>query len=253
MSTAGIRINQPFLNDSLTVGGSLAEALVGDSHLINWYQADARSLTLEGAEIVSFNDKKPTGSKYTRNSGSNSATLVNALFGIYPGAKFNPAESDKSVFSGTTPNLAVPFSWAGVATLAGNTASGTLFGTFTSSTVRSILRVGVGTTALQFQYGTTQTAALPVTLGQPFAFAAGSDGTNLFLKVNGAESIVPVAGAPGSSTMALGGLTSGGQFWDGNVSDIFVCDLALNAADAANQALLRKIRNFTQTVYGVST
>jgi hypothetical protein len=156
------------------------------------------------------------------------------------------------MFSGPPQNLATPFSWAGVAILNSDAASANLMGTFTSSSVRSILNVSVGTSSIRFQYGTTSTASLPITLGQPFAFAAGFDGTNIFLMVNGAVSVVAAAGAPSTSPLALGALPGGSQFWDGSVADIFMCDLALNSAAAAAVALMGKVRNFTQAVYGLS-
>jgi hypothetical protein len=252
MSIAGIRINQPFNNDALSVGGSRAEALLGDVHLVNWFQADPRSVDLDGAEIISFTDKKGTGAKFTRASSANSATLANGLFGIYPGARFNASESDKSVFSGAASNLSLPFTWAGVATLNNNAAAANLMGTFTSTTVRSILNVSGGTAAMRLQFGTVSTGALAIPIGQPFAFAAGFDGTNIFLMVNGAVSVVAAAGAPSISALSLGALPGGGQFWDGNVSDIFICDIALNSPAPAATTLLSKIRGFTQRAYGLS-
>ncbi|MBK3476902.1 hypothetical protein JJD66_12475 [Pseudomonas sp. MF6751] len=252
MSIAGIRINQAFNNDALTIGGSLADSLIGDSHLINWFQADARSVTLEGSNIIALLDRKGTASAFTRAGAGNSPVLTDNIFGIYPGARLSSAESDRAIFSGTMTDLALPFTWAGVATLRTNAATSNLLATFTSTSVRCILNATLNTSALKLQYGTASTAALGITLGQPFAFAAGFDGVNIFLMVNGILSTVPAAGAPSLSDFALGGLPGGSQFWDGDVSDIFISNVALNSAGTDSVALLSKIRSYIQSVYGLT-
>jgi hypothetical protein len=252
MSIAGIKINQAFNNASLSAGSSLAEALLNDAHLINWFQADARSAVLDGANIVSLLDKKGTPSLFTRPDAAKSARLTDGLYGLYPGARFNAAELDRSTFSGAMTSLSAPFTWAGVATLNANDATGNLLATFTSASVRCILNAAVNTSTLKFQYGTASTAALNVVLGQPFTFACGFDGANIFLTVNGITSVVPAAGSPSTSPFSLASLPGASQFWDGSVADLFICNVALNAPGADSVALLGKIRAYAQTVYGLT-
>lgn len=243
-------VDQKFNNPLLKVGISAVQAILLDAGLVNWFQADYPYTTRSGSDIVSFNDRKTATAKFIRTADNTGATLMEDLFGSYTGARFNAVESDRSLFNGPTPNLGLPFTWAGVAKLNSNSSSANLMGSFTSSSVRSIINCSAGTSSVRFQYGTASTASLPIVVGTPFAFAAGFDGVNIFLMINGTVSIVAAAGSPSSSAIALGALPGGSQFWDGDVSDIFLCNVALNQPTGA--ALLAKIKDFTQSAYGLT-
>ncbi|HFO3013306.1 TPA: hypothetical protein ACHJHX_005144, partial [Klebsiella pneumoniae] len=108
----GIVVAQNFKNNALQAGESLASALIADSGVKNWFQADANSVTLSGNDIASFNDRKGTASKLTRADAANGATLVSNAFGPYSGARFNAVESDRSLFNGDALDLTQPFSWS---------------------------------------------------------------------------------------------------------------------------------------------
>jgi hypothetical protein len=248
----GIIVAQNFNNTALPAGESLASALIADSGVKNWFQADANSVTLSGNDIVSFNDRKGTASKLTRADAANGATLVSNAFGQYSGARFNASESDRSLFSGDVLDLTQPFSWSGVATLRALAASSNLCGTFTSSSVRAILNVSPTTNAgkLQFLYGSAKCVGPTLDLDTPFAFVCGYDGTNIFLRVNGVMASVAAAGSPSSSAFALGALPGGSQFWDGDVSDLFLCTVAMNTS--AGASLLAKLTAFYKDVYGLT-
>ncbi|MGK1676423.1 hypothetical protein ACRE97_24030 [Klebsiella pneumoniae] len=248
----GIVVAQNFKNNALPAGESLASALIADSGVKNWFQADANSVTLSGNDIVSFNDRKGTASKLTRADAANGATLVSNAFGQYSGARFNASESDRSLFSGDVLDLTQPFSWSGVATLRALAASSNLCGTFTSSSVRAILNVSPTTNAgkLQFLYGSATCVGPTLDLNTPFAFVCGYDGTNIFLRVNGVMASVAAAGSPSSSAFALGALPGGSQFWDGDVSDLFLCTVAMNTS--AGASLLAKLTAFYKDVYGLT-
>lgn len=249
----GIVVAQNFKNNALPSGESLASALIADAGVKNWFQADANSVTLSGSDIASFNDRKGTASKLTRADAANGATLVSNAFGPYSGARFNAVESDRSLFNGNSLDLTQQFSWSGVATLRALAATSNLCGTFTSSLVRAILNVSVsGGNAgkLTFLMGTATCVGPTLELNQPFAFACGYDGTNIFLRVNGNISSVAAAGSPSSSAFALGALPGGSQFWDGDVSDIVMCNVALNTS--AGASLLSKLAAFYKDVYGLT-
>ncbi|HFT4582518.1 TPA: hypothetical protein ACHV90_002007 [Klebsiella pneumoniae] len=248
----GIVVAQNFNNTALPAGESLASALIADSGVKNWFQADANSVKLSGNDIVSFNDRKGTASKLTRADAAKGATLVSNAFGQYSGARFNAAESDRSLFSGDVLDLTQPFSWSGVATLRALAASSNLCGTFTSSSVRAILNVSPTTNAgkLQFLYGSATCVGPTLDLNTPFAFVCGYDGTNIFLRVNGVMASVAAAGSPSSSAFALGALPGGSQFWDGDVSDLFLCTVAMNTS--AGASLLTKLTAFYEDVYGLT-
>ncbi|HIF4856894.1 TPA: hypothetical protein ACX14C_000259 [Klebsiella pneumoniae] len=248
----GIVVAQNFNNTALPAGESLASALIADSGVKNWFQADANSVTLSGNDIASFNDRKGTASKLTRADAANGATLVSNAFGQYSGARFNASESDRSLFSGDVLDLTQPFSWSGVATLRALAASSNLCGTFTSSSVRAILNVSPTTNAgkLQFLYGSATCVGPTLDLNTPFAFVCGYDGTNIFLRVNGVMASVAAAGSPSSSAFALGALPGGSQFWDGDVSDLFLCTVAMNTS--AGASLLAKLTAFYKDVYGLT-
>ncbi|MEI3784880.1 hypothetical protein V8G86_06400 [Klebsiella pneumoniae] len=188
----------------------------------------------------------------TRADAAKGATLVSNAFGQYSGARFNAAESDRSLFSGDVLDLTQPFSWSGVATLRALAASSNLCGTFTSSSVRAILNVSPTTNAgkLQFLYGSATCVGPTLDLNTPFAFVCGYDGTNIFLRVNGVMASVAAAGSPSSSAFALGALPGGSQFWDGDVSDLFLCTVAMNTS--AGASLLTKLTAFYEDVYGLT-
>ncbi|ELV5035003.1 hypothetical protein SHB64_004299, partial [Escherichia coli] len=158
-----------------------------------------------------------------------------------------------SLFSGDVLDLTQPFSWSGVATLRALAASSNLCGTFTSSSVRAILNVSVsGGNAgkLQFLYGSATCVGPTLDLNTPFAFVCGYDGTNIFLRVNGVMASVAAAGSPSSSAFALGALPGGSLFWDGDVSDLFLCTVAMNTS--AGASLLTKLTAFYEDVYGLT-
>ncbi|STU25599.1 Uncharacterised protein [Klebsiella pneumoniae] len=67
----GIIVAQSFNNAALPAGESLASALIADSGVKNWFQADANYVTLSGNDIASFNDRKGTASKLTRADAAN--------------------------------------------------------------------------------------------------------------------------------------------------------------------------------------
>ena len=81
-------------------------------------------------------------------------------------------------------------------------------------------------------------------------FVCGYDGTNIFLRVNGVMASVAAAGSPSSSAFALGALPGGSQFWDGDVSDLFLCIVAMNTS--AGASLLTKLTAFYEDVYGLT-
>ncbi|HBY9736262.1 Uncharacterised protein [Klebsiella pneumoniae] len=248
----GFRIPQRFNNPALLPGASIADALKADTGLLHWFQADANHVTLRGNDILSFNDRKDTASKLTRSSDTTGATLVSEAFGDYSGARFNSSESDRSLFSGDAQDLTQSFSWAGIATLRTLAATSNLCGTFTSSSVRAILNVSPTTNAgkLQFLYGSATCVGPTLELDTPFAFACGYDGTNIFLRVSGIASSVAAAGSPSLSAFALGALPGGSQFWDGDVGDLFMCNVALNTTDGAT--LLNKIKAYLKACYGAT-
>ena len=248
----GILVDQAFQNTNLPVSATLASSLISDTGIKNWFQADESYVSLSGDEIISFNDRKGSEDKLSRASELNSATLVDGLFGAYAGARFNASESDRMLFAGNAQDLTRPFTWSGVATLRTLSGTSNLCGTFSSSAVRAILNVSPTTNAgkLQFLYGAATCVGQKLVLDQPFAFAAGYDGTNIFLRVNGVMASVAAAGSPSSSAFALGALPGGSQFRDGDVSDLFLCNVALNTS--AGSVLLTKLNTFYKSVYGLS-
>ncbi|ROR14963.1 hypothetical protein [Erwinia sp. JUb26] len=249
----GIVVAQNFNNSTLPVGESLAGSILADAGLLHWFQADANHVTLIGTDIVSFNDKKSTTSKLTRASDITGATLVAGLFGSYAGAQFNLSESDRSIFSGDTLVLTSPYTWSGVATLRTLAASCTMCGTFTSATIRAILAVsisGANAGKLVFQYGTATAVGPTLELNKPFAFACGFDGVSIFIRMGGITYTAAAAGAPSTSPFALGALPGGSQFWDGNISDLIMCNVAVTAT--AGAAMLAKLTAFYKSVYGLT-
>ncbi|HHZ8516424.1 TPA: hypothetical protein ACWMA9_003441 [Klebsiella pneumoniae] len=250
----GIMIGGDINNDYLPKSGTVTGMLLYDTGLVNWFQGDARRVTLsDNGDIISFNDLKGTGNKLSRSSEATGATLVNGIFGKHAGARFNASEQDRNLFSGDALDPSQPFSWAGVATLRSLTASCTLLGTFTSSSIRAILNVttsGGNAGKLAFLYGTSSCIGPLLSLDQPFAFACGFDGVNIFLRINGQTYTAVAAGKPSKSVFSLGALPGGSQFWDGDVADVFLCNVALNTT--AGAALLSKINRFTSKIYGLS-
>lgn len=248
----GILVDQAFKNVNLPVSVTVASSLISDEKVKNWFQADANYVSLSGDDIVSFNDRKGTGDKLNRASDNTGPTLVNGLFGSYSGARFNSSESDRTLFSGNAQNLSSPFSWSGVATLRNLAASSTMCGTFSSSSVRAILAVSVsGTNAgkLLFQYGTATVVGPTIELNKPFAFACGFDGASIFIRMGGITYTAAAAGAPSTSSFALGALPGGSQFWDGDIGEIFLCNDSLNSS--TGEILLNKLINFYKTVYSL--
>ncbi|WP_320377279.1 hypothetical protein [Escherichia coli] len=247
----GLAINQDVNNDTLPVHGTVAGSLFYDAGVINWFQADQRFVTTsENDDIVSFNDVKGTINKLLRSSSSASATLVEELFNGFPGARFNASEQDRSLFSGNALATTQKFTWAGVATLRTLSASCTLLGTFTSASIRAILNVSIsGGNAgkLAFLFGTASCFGPTLELDEPFAFACGYDGTNIFLRVNGQLFTTVAAGSPSTSVFSLGALPGGSQFWDGDVAEVFICNVPLNTS--AGSELLAKISNYFSKVY----
>ena len=249
----GIVVAQNFNNASLPAGESLASSILADNHVINWFQADPNYVTLAGTDIISFTDRKGTANKLTRVSSATGATLTENLFSQYTGARFNAAESDQYLMSGTAQDLTQPFTWSGVATLRTLAATGTLMGTFSSSSVRAIVSVtisGANAGRLSFLYGSASCFGHVLGLDEPFAFACGFDGVNVFLMSDGIRSSLAASGSPSATAFSVGALPGKSLFWDGDVSDIFLCDVAVNSS--AGASLLTKLTAFYEDVYGLT-
>ncbi|HCX5694320.1 TPA: hypothetical protein OZV68_004529 [Escherichia coli] len=250
---AGIQVPDVFNHPDLPQGESVADALLLDTGLDHWFQSDYEFVTLNGTDIISFNDRVTATAKLNRAGENNGASLLNNLFSGYPGARFNSAESDRSMFNGSTPDLTHTFSWTGIATLRTLAASSNLCGTFSTSTVRTIINVSVGGNKpgkLAFLYGTSSCYGPVLDLNTPFVFACGYDGENIFLRVNGETVSAVAAGSPSASQFALGALPGGDQFWNGDVGDFFMCNVALNAPEGAG--LLKKFIEYYKTTYGLN-
>lgn len=243
----GIEINQAINNPALPIGPTLVDSILINTGLINWFQAEPSYLEFSGDDISAFIDRKTGMSRLVRKGVNNGATLISKVLNGFPVAQFNADESDVSIFEGSTLDLTKPFSWAGVACLKSNPASSVLMGTFTSQTVRSILISSANSSSIKFQYGTTTTNEIPITVGVPFTFAAGYDGKYVFLRVNGVTTAAVAAGVPSSSPLSVGALPGGSLFWDGYVSDVFICNVALNSESGAT--LLSSIQGFIHDIY----
>lgn len=248
---SGIRIPQAFNNAALPQGASVADAILADARISHWFQAEAANLEVDESGIAAFIDRKDPLVRFARNGAANSPELVADQFAGFSGAIFDPADPDYCFLS-AVPNLNQPYTWAGVASLRSNSATGNLLAVFTNSTTRSILNVSAGTSSLRFQRGTS-TAQLPIQVGVPFAFIASYDGTNIALALGGQVFTATAAGAPGSTNLALGALPGGSQFWDGAVGDIILCDgLGVLDGSAAGNEVATKLRNFFQVTYGLT-
>ncbi|HBX8313292.1 TPA: LamG domain-containing protein [Klebsiella pneumoniae] len=250
MNTAfigGIETSHEITNPALPIGPTIATAILVNEALINWFQAEFRYIEMINGDISAFIDLKGSHDRLVRKGVNNGATLVPEVLNGFSVAQFNSSESDLSIFDGNTLDLTKPFSWAGVACLKNNTVASNLMGTFTSQTVRAIINAPGGKSAIKFQYGTVSTNELPITIGEPFTFAAGFDGQNIFLRVNGVTTAAPAAGSPSISPLAVGALPGGQQYWDGYISDLFICNAALNSD--AGKSLLTAIQQFSQEIY----
>lgn len=245
----GILVDQPFKNAKLPSGNSLGNAILNDPKLLHWFQADKSYLTLSGNNITEMIDKTGKAESFINKTEDNCPSLVNGVFDVFSGARFNALKSNLLYYSAGVLDLTKPFSWAGVATLNSNSDSSNLMGVFKNSSERAIINAVAGASSLRFQYGGRTTDGVPIKVGEPFAFSVGFDGTNIYIRVNGMVVSAQASGGPSKATLVLGGLSVASQFWDGDISDIWICDTALNTEEGAG--LLKKICDFTLNVYGI--
>lgn len=225
-------------------------------NLAAWFQANPALVTKDGtsAAVSLVNAKVGGAISYLNNTGSQQPIYTESQFGAFPGFKFDGTD-DRLITAWTgAPSRSGAWSVALVARLTAPSAQVCLMGSWTSAGVGSLVSVSNTTNILSFQHGSgilagpnLSTAGL---YGKPLLIIFGSDGDNLFLRVNG-TSYVSVASNNAASTQqwVFGALnSSGAQPFNGSIGDVIFANFVINN----NREILDAVEAYAARFMGVT-
>lgn len=223
-------------------------------NLAAWFQANPALVTKDGAGAVSAVSAKVGGAiNYVQPTGAQQPAYIESQFGAFPGLKFDGVD-DRLITAWTgAPSRSGAWSVALIARLAAPAAQACLMGSWTSAGVGSLLFVSNTTNILSFQHGGGIIAGPNLSAaglyGKPLLIVFGSDGDNLFLRVNGAT-YTSVASNNAASTQqwVLGALNSGGaQPFIGSIGDVIFANYVINN----NSEILDAVEAYAARFMGV--
>lgn len=223
-----------------TVKGLYERIVAGDFGAgITWFQTNPALVTKDptSAAVSAVNPKVGTGISYLQGTTSSQPIFWESQFGGFPGFKFDGVD-DRLITAWTgAPSRSGVWGMAVVFRLPAPSAQVTVLGSWTSSNVGTLVYVTTGG-ALYVQHGTGLLACGSVSYGKPIVLLFGSDGDNLFARVNGKD-YASIAHNNAASTQGwvLGSLNSAGaQPFNGSLGDViflpFVPSLNLDFVDA---------------------
>lgn len=200
-----------------------------------WLQANDTLVTRDSAALVSLVTAKiGSGVTYAQTTAGQQPLYVESQFGKFPGLKFDGVD-DRLVTAWTgAPSRSLPWSVAVIFRIAAAPAAqGCIMASRSATNVGSLLYV---TTAgvLGFQHGagvlTGPNLGTLGLYGKTVLVIFGSDGDNLFMRVNGRDyASVATDNAAATVAWVLGALnTSGGQPFAGVIGDVHFTDYVIN-------------------------
>jgi len=238
------------------VGATLAETLIANDNLINWFQADPSHVTLNGPKIVTFVDRKGTGQTFTQSTNTKRPSLALGTAGDYASALFDKAASQQCALTGDAPDFNAAFSFVGTFKAAAAYAEARYM--LGADSGNGFFVGQTGADEIIFKFGTGATVQIDLDAGQEESwnyYIATFDGTDkIRLSINGGAASVFVGLTPPTVTgaIALGSkATAGTGFFDGYMTDFMHIDVDL--FEAANAELLALVQDLIETSCPIGT
>lgn len=226
-----------------------------DFNIAAWFQANPSLVTKNPTTgAVSLVNAKVGGAiTYLQSTTAQQPIYTESQFGAFPGFKFDGVD-DRLITAWTgAPSRSGAWSVALIARLAAPSAQVCFMGSWTSAGVGSLAYVSAGN-VLSFQHGTGIIAgpnlATAGLYGKPLLIIFGSDGDNLFLRVNGVSyASVATNNAASTQQWAIGALNSGGaQPFNGSIGDVIFAGFVINN----NPEILDAIEAYAGRFMGVT-
>lgn len=215
-------LNYAFNNPALPLDRSFLSAILALPGFHRWFQANPLLAILDGAAVASLVDKAASGAVLTQATADYRATIVDELFGRYPGVKFDGV-NDRYNLAPATVDTTVPFTFISIFRGAGNGGGQHIVSNYVGTNIGSWL--GLNTAGnVYMQHGSGVATDTEVATGAPMiAISGNSNGSNK-LRVNGGATISASNNNGGSAAqLRVGCLNSGGsQFFAGSLSDLIV-------------------------------
>lgn len=241
-----IQIDTNFNNANLPSALPYDEQILALPSLTEWFQADPSAVTVVAGSVSDLVSKKASARVFTQGTVGRRGALVPSAIGGFPALALDGLDDNYALTDG--PNLALPFGWAVIFRSTDNGANQNVMGRFSSSSSRCILNLSSSGT-LAFQIGSSSIGG-PVTRDAWHLAILGSDGSNMYMRLDGAD-IAPVAhnGNVSSNPFYLGTLNpSLSQCFLGRVSDVWLFDQNI----LGSAATIELIEGFARQVYGLS-
>jgi len=245
---AGIQL--PGVITALGQPAMLTKQISSLANFTGWLQADSRYCSVVSGKVASMGG--PGAMQVSQSVAGNRGVLVdNAAPGGYSALALSVANSSRYPLSSGAIDTTQPFTiFALIKPDLPGASSGACMGRFTSSTARTLLSSAANATTQMIFYYASTLIGVPVTYGSWNAIWFGWDGANLKVRSNGV-SVADVASAADTTVGAfvVGGLSSGGQYFNGQIADMI--SFSGNMFSPANAAAFAMVNTYVQNVYGL--
>jgi Concanavalin A-like lectin/glucanases superfamily len=245
----GLILDTTFTDVAMPVGQSLAAAILANSHLTQWFQADEPYLSLSGSAIATWTDRKGSGKTLTQATSGKRATLAEAALGSYQAAEFASASAQEYVLTGGTVPWNGAFSIAVVAKLASSAAGNRMLIGAASSNTFYMGRLTANT--LRLRVGGNAEVAVSDETDWNYVIGAYDGTSTVKIAANGGTLVSATGSDPTvAGNTAVGAIgQGGGSNWNGHIADLMIFDYDIhNAANGTDLALLEE---YFSTVYGL--
>jgi len=220
------------------------------ANFLGWIQGDSRYASILSSKVASLGG--PGSMTVSQSIAGNRGALVdNAAPGGYSALALSVANSSRYPLATGAIDTTQPFTiFALIKPDLPGASSGSAMGRFTSSTARTLLSSPAGGTAQMIFYYAATLIGIPVVYGAWNAIWFGWDGTNIKARSAGVNvADVPSVADTTVGAFVIGGLSSGGQYFNGQLSDMIA--FSGNMFSPANAASFAMINTYVQNVYGL--
>lgn len=228
----------------------LTKQIVSLPNFTGWIQADSRYASILSSKVASLGG--PGSMTVSQSVATNRGVLVdNAAPSGYSALALSVANSSRYPLATGNIDTTKPFSiFVLIKPDLPGASSGSALGRFVSSTARTLLSSAANATAQMIFYYAGTLIGVPVVYGAWNTIWVGWDGTNIKARSNGVN-VPDVASVADTATGAfvIGGLSSGGQYFNGQLSDMI--SFSGSMFSSQNASSFAMVNTYIQNVYGL--
>lgn len=228
----------------------LTKQIVSLPNFTGWIQADSRYASILSSKVASLGG--PGSMTASQSVATNRGVLVdNATPGGYSALALSVANSSRYPLATGNIDTTQPFSiFVLIKPDLPGASSGSALGRFVSSTARTLLSSAANATAQMIFYYAGTLIGVPVVYGAWNTIWVGWDGANIKARSNGVN-VPDVASVADTATGAfvIGGLSSGGQYFNGQLSDMI--SFSGSMFSSQNASSFAMVNTYIQNVYGL--